>query len=181
MTVDRRREFHASDSRRSVDALLTCVDRASLRCGTGCDAVGCWGEVIDHSECQVEPRPTDELIGLLYMEDGAGTLVAATPERRPAVTSVSVPLGAPADAATVSGVTVTTREILAWVNAGDFGRALALYSDKLILEFRPDPGETSEETRASLEVAPEPVPVEQRVRLIAITDVSVMGALARWS
>ena len=129
------------------------------------------GEALDPAECRVEPRDADELIALWY--DEAGTPVAATPGAG-TLDSVPVPLGEPADAETVAGATGAIREILACFNAGDFGRALALFSDDLIRSFGPEPGETPEDVRGFLEAAPGPLPAGDRIRLLAITDVSVM-------
>ena len=130
------------------------------------------GEAPDPEACQVEPRSADELIALWYQEDEAGTPVLATPEVTPAA-SVPVPLGEPADAETVEAVTATVHEVFACFNAGDFGRALSLFSENLVLAFGPSPEETPEDVRAFVEGPTQPAPTEQRIRLLAVTDVSV--------
>lgn len=67
------------------------------------------------------------------------------------------------------------REVLACFNAGDFARALILFSDDLPRSFGPEPGETPEDVRAFVEEPFGPVPEADRIRLLAITDVSVMA------
>jgi hypothetical protein len=114
----------------------------------------------------------EELIALWYQEDAAGTPVLATPVAE-VMTSITVPLGEPADEATVAGVTAAAREIFACFNAGDFARATALFSDELAQQFGPEPGDTVEDVRAFLEAPPEPAPAEEWGRVLAVTDVSV--------
>ena len=131
------------------------------------------GEAPGPEECRVEPRPTEELIALWFRADVAGTPVVAPAE--PAVmASVPAPLGEPADAATAAGVTAAVREGLACFNAGDFGRAMALFSDDLVRRFGPEPGSTPADVGAFLG-APAPVPADRRTRLIAVTDVAVLA------
>ena len=133
------------------------------------------GEALDPAECRVEPRPADELIAVWYEENEAGTPVLATPAADTAPASVPVPLGEPADAETAAAATAVVREVLACFNAGDFGRALALFSDDLVRSFGPSPEETPEDVRAFLAPAPEPLPAGSRIRLLAVTDVAVMA------
>ena len=135
------------------------------------------GEVLDPAECQVEARSADDLLALWYQENDAGTPVLATPvaDADMELTSVPVPLGEPADAETVEAVTATVREVLACFNAGDFPRALSLFTDPLVQQFGPEPGQSPEDAIAFLEATPEPAPREQRVTLLAVTDVSVMA------
>ena len=133
------------------------------------------GEVLDPAECQVEPRSADELIAVWYEQNEAGTPILATPAADTALESVPVPLGEPADAETVAAVTAAVREVLACFNAGDFGRALALFSDELIRSSGPEPGDTPEDVRGFLAAAAEPAPEADRIRLLAVTDVAVMA------
>lgn len=86
-------------------------------------------------ECRVEPRPMDELRALVGDADAAGVTpvaVAATPDGVASVPKVAFPVGVPAAAATAAAVTATARQLYACVNAGDFGRYLALFSDEAI-------------------------------------------------
>ncbi len=131
------------------------------------------GDAIDPVECQVEGRTADELIALWYQENDEGTPVLATPEAAEPMALVPVPLGEPADAETVAGVSATVREVFACFNAGDFGRATALFSENLVRQFGPSPEESPEDVRAFLEAA-EPAPEEARIQLLAVTDVAVM-------
>jgi hypothetical protein len=143
--------------------------------------------VPDPSECQVEPRAADELIAVWFP---GGTPIAATPqgspvdvdgtaldvneEGTPVGAVIDIPVGEPADAETIDAVTLTVREVFACFNAGDFARALSLFSDNLVASFGPEPGESMEDVRGFLEAEPEPAPEDQRIVLIAVTDVVVM-------
>ncbi len=131
------------------------------------------GEAPDPAECQVEGRTADELIEIWYEQNDEGTPVLATPEAEGLLTTVPAPLGEPADEETVAGVTETVREVLACFNAGDFGRATALFSENFIGQFGPSPEESPEDVRGFLEVG-EAAPEEARIRLLAVTDVAVM-------
>jgi hypothetical protein len=154
---------------------LAAVGPAAALAQEGTPAAGL-GEAIDPEECQIEPRSADELIALWYPEDEAGTPVQSVPE--PAAdlfpTSVPAPIGAPADAETVAEVTAAVRETIACWNAGDILRATAFFSDEIARYVGPPPGTPIEDARAFLNAPPEPRPVDERWRLIAVTDVSVM-------
>jgi hypothetical protein len=140
------------------------------------------GEVVDPAECRVEPRPTDELLALWY-EDVAGTPVvttvdeAWTPEPPPPPAAFpELPLGAPADAATVAAVIDTVRQDFACNNGGEYWRALALYTDDLARQYAPIfIGEPPADLHAFVEASPEPGPAGERLRLLSVTDVSVMA------
>jgi ketosteroid isomerase-like protein len=151
------------------------------------DATPAAGVVPDPSECQVDPRAADELIALWYP---GGTPLAATPEGSPADVSgtaldvneagtpvgavIDVPLGDPADAETIDAVTATVREVFACFNAGDFARALSLFSDNLVTSFGPEPGTSMEDAASFLQEAATPAPEDQRISLISVTNVVVM-------
>lgn len=77
----------------------------------------------DPAACRVEPRSADDLIAL-WFEDGTPIAESATPAGAAAITEVSVPVGTPADAATMAAVTDTMREIFGCFAAGDVARGL---------------------------------------------------------
>ena len=135
------------------------------------------GEVVDAADCRVEPRSVDELLALWYQDEaGTPTLAITEPPANMFPTAVPVPLGEPADASTVAGVTAWAREALACSNALDVTRWLALFSDDLAQQLGLSFGfKTIEDARAFLEAPAVPRPDDQRIRLVAVTDVSVMA------
>ncbi len=118
----------------------------------------------DPAECQVEERAREEFL-VLNAE--------ATPEEfaTPVGTAVEVPLGEAADAETVAGVVATAREVLACFNAGDFPRALSLFTDDAIRTLTEEDPISEEELSAFLSATPEAVPAGQQSTLLAVTDV----------
>ena len=129
----------------------------------------------DPAACQVEPRTTDELLELWYTPEGS-PVPAATPTWGAQTTSLTLPVGAPADESTVREVVSTVSEVFGCFAAGDFVRATALFSDELVRGFGGEPGTTAEDARAFLEATPA---AEMEgggdERLIAITDVMDLG------
>lgn len=131
------------------------------------------GEAIDPVECQVEPISAATLIPLWFPEPAAAP-GPATPTAQPELTSVPLPLGEPADPATVAAITATVRELFACQNRIENGRYFALLSEGMLQRIGPPPGEGPEDIPALL--APfEPIPIEEYIRLLAVTDVSVMA------
>ncbi len=81
------------------------------------------------SECTVAPRTVAALEEIVTEAD----LASATADLDP-VPYVK-PEGAPADAETAAGVTVTVRQLVACVNAGDFMRFLALFTNDALRRY----------------------------------------------
>jgi plastocyanin len=80
------------------------------------------GEVIPAAECQVEPRAAEAVMQLIATPQAGG-------EATPNPDEAGQPMGEAADEATVQAVTATYRELVACVNASDFLRVYALYTD----------------------------------------------------
>ena len=126
--------------------------------------------VVPAEECQVEPRPAEEVFALLGLAEGAD---AATPaaDRTP----VSAPPWVAADPETVDAATATIRDWLACINADDNFRIAALMTDSAIFRFFGGglaPDEAIEGARGNLAGTPVPRREEEHVRLVAVTDVS---------
>jgi copper transport protein len=113
--------------------------------------------------CTVAPRTLDQVRALA--PDPGGTPVfpvaAATPLATPEA-------GAPADAATIQGVTATMRQLVACSNAGDIMRRLALYTDARVRQAYPNGP-----TPALQAMAATPIPVSEleKVALLDVRDV----------
>ncbi len=123
------------------------------------DATPAAGEVIDPAECQVEPRTTEELQQLV------GTASEGT-EATPAAADAGSMEGEEADEATVQAVTQTYRELVACLNAGEFLRVYALYTDDYLRRTLADSGIDPAQFQAT------PAP-EQRetTALVGVSDV----------
>lgn len=132
------------------------------------------GEPVDPAECQFAHRPQAEILDLWFPSKLA-TPVAATPVNIDVVfpTAVPLPLGSPADAATVAAVTQALRRTMACANAGDYWGLLSLSSDNLIRYYRPNAANREEARRMADDLFP-PSPSGKHWRLIAVTDVAVM-------
>ncbi len=129
----------------------------------------------DPAACQVEPRSTDELLALWYTPEGS-PVPAATPTWGAQTTSLTLPVGPPADQATSLEVVGTISEVFGCFASGDFVRATALFTDDLVRGFGGEPGTTAEEARAFLEMTPEAgMEGDGQERVIAITDVMDLG------
>ena len=100
---------------------------------TAQDATPAAGEVIDPAECQVEPRAIEEIQQLVGT---AGEEADATPDAAQAGSME----GEDADEATVQAVTQTYRELVACLNAGEFLRVYALYTDDYLRRTLADSG-----------------------------------------
>jgi hypothetical protein len=125
--------------------------------------------LVDPSECVIEPRPYDELAGILQLE---GEGVPA-----PDYTPITPPLGEVADPDTELAIKETARHMLACFNAGDFLRASALLTENGVKRtfwgFTIDE-ENRQLAQERLPAAPEPRAEEFLTRLIAVTDVSTL-------
>jgi plastocyanin len=126
---------------------------------TAQDATPAAGEVIDPAECQVEPRATEEIQQLVGAA-GEGT------EATPGAADAGSMEGEEADEATVQAVTQTYRELVACLNAGEFLRVYALYTDDYLRRTLTDSGIDPEQLQAT------PAP-EQResTALVGVSDV----------
>lgn len=118
------------------------------------------------AECQIEPRGVDEVVELLGPADDA----AAETDDAAARNDIPVPLGERADPETADALERTARELLACINAGDFLRLSALFTDAAV---GPALGPAPEDP-SGLEREPEVLPDEEQTRLIAVTDPSVL-------
>lgn len=126
-------------------------------------------EVIAASECQVEPRAIEDI------EQLVGTPPAGGAEATPDVTEVDRVTGEPeeearnitatADEATTEAVTNTYRELVACLNAGDYLRIYALYSDDYLRRLLAEGGQDLESLQAT------PAPEEERTGLVSVSSV----------
>ena len=126
---------------------------------TAQDATPAAGEVIDPAECQVEPRAVEEIEQLL------GTAGEAE-EATPAAAEAGSMEGEDADEATVQAVTQTYRELVACLNAGEFLRVYALYTDDYLRRTLADSGIDLQQMQAT------PAPDQQEATaLIGVSEV----------
>jgi hypothetical protein len=129
----------------------------------------------DPDACQVEPRSTDELLALWYTPEGS-PVPAATPTWGAQTTSLTLPVGPPADEATMSEVVSAVNEIFNCFAAGDFARATSLFTEDLVRSFGGEPGTTAEDARAFLEAPPAAgMEGDEEEIVIAVTDVMDVG------
>ena len=129
----------------------------------------------DPAACLVEPRSTDELLGLWYTLEGS-PVPAATPTWGAQTTSLTLPVGPPVDEAAATEIVRTVTEIFACFAAGDFPRATALFTEDLTRSFGGEPGTTIEDARAFLGATPiAGTEGDVQELVIAITDVMDLG------
>ena len=148
-------------------ATLFLLAGAGLPRASAQDATPVPGLVVpDPAECTVAPRSVDALAALLATP-AAGTGAPAAP------TPVAIPLGRPADAATVEGITRTTRETFACFSAGDFLRVFALVTDHAVRQLQAQ-GILTAEVVPFFAATPVAVAPEQRAGYLAITDVAIL-------
>jgi plastocyanin len=123
------------------------------------DATPAAGEVVDPAECQVEPRTVEEIEQLI------GTAGEAT-EATPGAAQAGSMEGEDADEATVQAVTQTYRELVACLNAGEFLRIYALYTDDYLRRTLADSGMDLQQLQAT------PAPDQRETTaLVGVSDV----------
>jgi hypothetical protein len=125
--------------------------------------------VVAPDECVTEPRAYEEIAAILNL-DGDGV-------PPPPLTPIEPPLGELADAATTAAVVDAARQIIACFNAGDVPRAAAMMTENGVRRIYW--GVTVDEENRELARQRMPAPPERRadgvlIRLIAVTDVSVL-------
>ncbi len=114
------------------------------------------------AECRVEP------IALPLALPPAATSTAVLPDPD------ALPAGEVADDATVAGVTATVRESIACRNAGDLRRAYALMTPALLAGLLGGPETAPPEIVRLLLEPPDRVPTDERVALVAVSDVALL-------
>ena len=121
------------------------------------------------SECVAEPRAYDDIAAILEL-DGEGVPA-------PAITQITPPLGDNADVETSISIKEAARHVLACFNAGDIPRAAGLMTENGVRRAYwglTIDAENRELARTRIAAAPEPRAEEALVRLITVTDVSIL-------
>src|SRR5215217_9699410 len=121
------------------------------------------------SECVAEPRSYEDIATILDLE-GEGAPA-------PALTQITPPLGEIADVETAISIKQTARQVLACFNAGDIPRAAGLMTENGVRRAYwglTIDEENRELARARIAAPPEPRAEEALVRLITVTDVSLL-------
>lgn len=125
--------------------------------------------LVDPSECKSDPMPVDRLTTVLGL-DAQGV-------PQPKYTTITPPLGTVVDNATAISIKDAAREVLACFNAGDIPRAAALMTDNGIkrsywgLTINDQSRQNAKELLAK---AATPRGEDQAIRLIAVTDASML-------
>jgi hypothetical protein len=121
------------------------------------------------SECVAEPRSYEDIAAILAL-DGEGVPA-------PAMTQITPPLGDVADIETSISIKEAARHVLACFNAGDIPRAAGLMTENGVRRAYwglTIDAENRELARTRIAAAPEPRAEEALVRLITVTDVSLL-------
>ena len=121
------------------------------------------------SECVAEPRDFDDIAAILDL-DGEGVPA-------PAMTQITPPLGQIADVATTISIKEAARQVLACFNAGDIPRAAGLMTENGVRRAYwglTIDAENRELARNRIAAPPEPRIEGALIRLITVTDVSVL-------
>ena len=121
------------------------------------------------AECVAEPRTFEDIAAILAL-DGEGVPA-------PAMTQITPPLGEVADAETSISIKEAARQVLACFNAGDIPRAAGLMTENGVRRAYwglTIDAENRELARTRITAPPEPRAEEALVRLITVTDVSLL-------
>ena len=117
----------------------------------------------DPADCRVEQRRSvDEFIAIVQQ---ATPRAAATQP-----TSVEVPVGPQADAATVEAIVALVREQFACFNAGDYAAAYSLFTEGALRGFQEVDPLAEADLRGLMGATPRAVPPEARGSVLAMTD-----------
>jgi hypothetical protein len=147
---------------------------AGMICSTGSvlrvsaqDAVGA-AVTPDSTACQVEPRTIESLTGVF---------AAATPTPRDEhPTSVTVPVGPPADTETQIAITEAVSELFACLNASDPLRFTNLLTDEGMVTMFPWLGDALASGEFAAQVAsPVAVPVDQRQTILSVAGITQLA------
>lgn len=120
----------------------------------------------DPMDCRIEPRTVEELIS--FIPTGGSTPVPAAASPTPFV----APEGEPADPEAAAGVTETAEELVACINANDFLRVFALFTDDYLQRSIAVEGMT-EEGLGFLAADLEPRSPEER-DAVSVRDIRVL-------
>lgn len=131
-------------------------------------------DVISPAECTVDPRSEEELRALF--REVAATPAASSLGASPA--PAVAPGGEPADEQTVAEINASWRQYLACLISGDQARMFALLSDTMVrrqLAVDIAFGVTEDALFEFLAATPVPVPPDQALPFVPLTDVRVLG------
>ncbi|MGH2557610.1 MAG: hypothetical protein ACRDJH_00990 [Thermomicrobiales bacterium] len=126
--------------------------------------------------CTVAPHP------IAFFEQFVGTPTAAQAAAQAApiadatpAAAFRMPPGEPADQETVAAVTAIAIELTGCVNAGDFPRLFALYTDDYFRRGIEDLGPLTAEDVAFFAAPPQAKPEQNRAAILAVLDVRVLA------
>lgn len=122
-------------------------------------------------ECTITPRSIPELQNLLATP-ATPTPAAASP------TPVALPTGTPVDDATAQAVTTAIRQLVACLNAGDYWRLLAAYSDRYVqvfLQAYVDPATGVTQELYDAYATPQPPEASRRTGLLDIGPIVLLA------
>ena len=125
----------------------------------------------DPAECTVAPRPMEffaQFVGTPTSEQLAALAASAMATPIP---DFQMPEGTPADAETVAAMLETVWQLGACVNASDFPRYAALFTEDYHARDVATYGPISAEQLAFLEATPRALPEEGRAALLAVVEV----------
>lgn len=134
------------------------------------------------AECLVAPISAERLNSALSGTSPAATAEVSTPvvitEPIPSAspTAFTMPEGTTPDDATAAAVSTAVRQYLACVNAGDFAKVLALYSDaglRSLLSQATEQGITGDQVLASFGT-PQPLPDDRVTLLYGIDEIVIL-------
>jgi hypothetical protein len=125
--------------------------------------------LVSPEECLAEPRAYEEIAAILQL-DAEGV-------PQPAYVQITPPLGDIVDFDTDLAIKEVAREVLACFNAGDVPRAAGLMTDNGVIRSYwglTIDEENRELARTRLAAAPEPRVADAYIRLLTVTDASIL-------
>lgn len=146
-----------------VAAPLAAQEATPVTTGDGRD-------IPDPAECTVAPRTPESLASI-----NATPVTGGTPdERTPPAVPFGAPDGTPAGPEDAAAITAAVRTEWACLNANDFPRTFALYTDDLLRRLLP-PEELADLMAPPAEGTPAALPVVEQTALFAVLAIELLG------